>query len=184
MTFSEILNILLGGGVIALVVGVITLKATVRRANAEADRAKAEAEKAKAEADTVKITNTEHATRILIQNIVEPLKNELKETRNELKQENAQLRKEIESGNQENSKLRRVINRLCRAIEAIQLCAYRSQCPVSAELRDVANDISILDGIGNTQRGIQPDRQRKRGDRNKAESGDGATIRGDPADCV
>lgn len=35
MTFSEILNILLGGGLLALVVGVITLKATVRKANAQ-----------------------------------------------------------------------------------------------------------------------------------------------------
>ena len=37
MTFSEILNILLGGGLLALVVGVITLKATVRKANADAE---------------------------------------------------------------------------------------------------------------------------------------------------
>lgn len=69
MTFSEILNILLGGGFLAMVVGVITLKATVRKANADA-------EKARADAETVHITNTENATRILVENIVKPLKDE------------------------------------------------------------------------------------------------------------
>ena len=34
MSFSEILNILLGGGLVALVVAVATMKATVRKANA------------------------------------------------------------------------------------------------------------------------------------------------------
>ena len=77
MEFSEILNLILGGGLLAAVIGVVTLKATVRKANAEAERAKAEAEKAKAEAETVRIDNAEHATRILIENIVEPLKKEL-----------------------------------------------------------------------------------------------------------
>lgn len=46
MTFSEILNILLGGGFLAMVVGVITLKATVRKANADAEKARANAETA------------------------------------------------------------------------------------------------------------------------------------------
>lgn len=38
MEFSEILNYILGGGVLALLIGVLTLKATVREANAKADR--------------------------------------------------------------------------------------------------------------------------------------------------
>lgn len=46
MTFSEILNILLGGGLVATLLGVITLKAAVRKANAEAAQAQAEAKKA------------------------------------------------------------------------------------------------------------------------------------------
>ena len=77
MTFSEILNILLGGGFPCLMVGVITLKATVRKANADAERAKADAE-------SVRITNTENATRILVENIVKPLKEELNATREDL----------------------------------------------------------------------------------------------------
>ncbi len=86
MEFSEILNYILGGGVLALLIGVLTLKATVREANAKAEQAKAEAERAKAEAESVRIDNAEHATRILIENIVEPLKKELHETREELRE--------------------------------------------------------------------------------------------------
>ena len=84
MSSSEILNILLGGGLVALVVALATMKATVRKANADAEKAKADAEKARAEAETVRITNTENATRILVENIVNPLKEELHATREEL----------------------------------------------------------------------------------------------------
>ncbi len=91
MTYSEILNILLGGGLLATLLGVITLKAAVRKANAEAVKAQAEAaqaqaeaKKAEADAETVRITNTENATRILVENIVRPLKDELNATREEL----------------------------------------------------------------------------------------------------
>lgn len=78
------LNWILGGGLLAAVVGLLTLKATVRKANAEA-------EKAKAEAETVRIGNTEQATRILIENIVEPLKKELSETREDLREAKKEL---------------------------------------------------------------------------------------------
>lgn len=54
---------------LAALTALLTLGPTVRKA-------KAEAEKAKADAETVRIDNTEHATRILIDNIVEPLKKE------------------------------------------------------------------------------------------------------------
>ena len=82
MDFSVILNYVLGGGLLAAMVGIVTLKATIRKAEAEADKAKAEAE-------TVRIDNAEHATRILMENIVQPLKKELNETR-ELLQETRQ----------------------------------------------------------------------------------------------
>ena len=51
MQFSEILNFVLGGGLVGLLIAVLTLRATVREANAKAEKARAEAEKAKAEAD-------------------------------------------------------------------------------------------------------------------------------------
>lgn len=74
MQFNEILNIVLGGGLIATIIAILTLRATVRKANAEAKRAQAEAEKAKAEAESVRIDNVEHATAVLIKNIVKPSK--------------------------------------------------------------------------------------------------------------
>ena len=117
MEFSEILNYILGGGVLALLIGVLTLKATVREANAKAEQAKADAEKAKAEAESVRIDNAEHATRILIENIVEPLKKELNETRKDLqatKREMARLRKAVNDANS---------------------CRHHDDCPVLDGLR-------------------------------------------------
>ena len=111
MTFSEILNILLGGGFLALMVGVITLRATVRKANAEAERARAEAE-------SVRITNTENATRILVENIVKPLKEELYATRRDLQE------------------TKREMARLRRAVETASNCPHSDNCPVMHRLRD------------------------------------------------
>ena len=65
MDTSVLLNWIFGGGLLAALTALVTLGPTVRKA-------KAEAEKAKADAETVRIDNTEHATRILIENIVEP----------------------------------------------------------------------------------------------------------------
>lgn len=127
MTFSEILNILLGGGLLALVVGVITLKATVRKANADAERAKADAE-------SVRITNTENATRILVENIVKPLKEELNATREDLQA----TKKEMASTKREMARLR-------KAVEAASGCPHSDGCPVLRKLRDNQKD---ADGAG------------------------------------
>ncbi len=121
MTFSEILNILLGGGLLALVVGVITLKATVRKANAEA-------EKAKADAECVRITNTDNATRILVENIVKPLKEELNATREDL-----------QATKREMASTKREMQRLRKAVEAASVCPHSDDvggCPVLFKLRD------------------------------------------------
>lgn len=113
------LNWIFGGGCVATIAALITLKSTVQqakadaeRAKAEADRAKADAERAKADSETVRIDNAEHATRILIDNIVEPLKKELNATRREM----ARLRKALDHAN---------------------TCEYHSSCPVLHELRDL-----------------------------------------------
>ena len=146
MTFSEILNILLGGGLLALVVGVITLKATVRKANAEA-------EKAKADAEGVRITNTENATRILVENIVKPLKEELNATRKDLlatKREMARLRK---------------------AVETASGCPHSANCPVMRKLRDHTKG-DVIDG---TAFGDAEDREsRHHGFRNKGDPDGGS----------
>lgn len=124
MSFSEILNILLGGGLVALVVAVATMKATVRKANADAERAKAEAEKARAEAEALRITNTENATRILMENIVKPLKEELNATRTDLQA----TKKEMASTKREMARLR-------KAVEAATSCPHYDDCPVVLKLR-------------------------------------------------
>lgn len=165
MTFSEILNILLGGGLLALVVGVITLRATVRRANADAEHAKADAE-------TVHITNTENATRILVDNIVKPLKDELNATREELQA----TKKEMAS-------TKRTMSRLAKAVEAVNDCRHADECPVRYKLR-VNPEIdfgAVADDVGGRSQG-------QHGDSNKADPvGDGAgepggdsRIRGQP----
>lgn len=122
MSFSEILNILLGGGVVALIVAVATMRATVRKANADA-------EKAKAEAETVHITNTENATRILVENIVRPLKDELHATREDL-----------QATKREMASTKREMARLRKAVEAASGCPHSDGCPVLARLRDHQKD--------------------------------------------
>ena len=105
MQFSEILNLVLGGGFVALLIAVVTLRATVRKANAEA-------EKAKAEAETVRIDNAEHATRVLIDDILKPLREELGSVRKELAQTKEELnatRKEFGSTKREMALSRRTV---------------------------------------------------------------------------
>ncbi len=119
MELSEIINLILGGGFLALLVGIITLKATVKKATAEA-------EKAKAEAETVRIDNAEHATRILVENIVSPLKKELEETRTEL----SETRDELKATNREFGATKREMARLRKAVEVANSCKYSNNCPV------------------------------------------------------
>ncbi|MBD5337684.1 MAG: hypothetical protein HDR98_01000 [Bacteroides sp.] len=129
MTFSEILNILLGGGLLGLVAGVITLKAAVRKANAEAAQAQAEAKKAEADAEGVRITNTENATRILVENIVKPLKEELNATRSDL-----------QATKREMASTKREMQRLRKAVESASNCPHSDGCPVLLKLRDNQKD--------------------------------------------
>ena len=119
MEFSEILNYILGGGLLAAVVGIVTLKATLRKANADA-------EKAIAEAEAVRIDNAERATRILIENIVEPLRKELHETREELRE----TKKEFGATKREMARLR-------KAIADANSCKHSDDCPVLYKLRDL-----------------------------------------------
>ncbi len=122
MNGSEILNIFLGGGFLALLVGVITLRATVRKANADAERAKADAE-------SVRITNTENATRILVENIVKPLKEELNATREDL-----------QATKREMASTKREMARLRKAVESASGCPHSAGCPVLVRMRSDQKD--------------------------------------------
>ena len=148
MELSEIFNFVLGGSLLATVIGIVTLKATVRKANAEA-------EKAKADAETVRIDNAEHATRILVDNIVEPLKDELDGTRKDLmatKREMARLRKAIDRANS---------------------CKHHDGCPVLNGMREHPKDDSgnELEGSGADDGGQLDGRSPPDADPNGAEVG-------------
>ena len=133
MDTSVLLNWIFGGGLLAALTALVTLGPTVRKA-------KAEAEKAKADAETVRIDNTEHATRILIENIVEPLKKELSATRREM----ARLRKAIDGAND---------------------CLHRADCPVLHELRELPKtDPELDDGENRVRRGQRKVRASGAGD--------------------
>lgn len=143
MSSSEILNILLGGGLVALVVALATMKATVRKANADAEKAKADAEKAKADAEAVRITNTENATRILMENIVNPLKEELHATREELHttRERLSATEAFMAGMQkELASTKRAVSRLSRAVESAKNCPHADDCVVMHKLRNNKKD--------------------------------------------
>jgi hypothetical protein len=159
MEFSEILNYILGGGLLAAVVGIVTLKATLRKANADA-------EKAIAEAETVRIDNAEHATRILIENIVEPLRKELHETREELRE----TKKEFGATKREMARLR-------KAIADANSCKHSDDCPVLYRLRDLTK--GELPGCIEHGPGIrgQPTIRSK-----EDRDGDGTTITGETGD--
>ena len=60
------MNLVLGGGLVATIAH--------HHPEINGQEARGESGEATAEAETVQIDNTEHATRILIENIVEPLK--------------------------------------------------------------------------------------------------------------
>ncbi len=139
MTLSEILNILLGGGLIAVVVALATMRATVRKANAEAERARADAE-------SVRITNTENATRILVENIVKPLKEELNATREDLQA----TKKEMAATKREMARLR-------KAVESASGCRHADDCPVLGKLRDNAKERDG-DGDGESEERREPHR--------------------------
>ena len=110
MELSEILNVVLGGSLVGALISIVTIRSALKKARAEA-------EKALAEADTVKITNTEQATRILVENIVKPLTEELNETRKEI------------------GSIKREVARLRKAIDGANSCRYNADCPVLERMR-------------------------------------------------
>ena len=147
MQFSEIMNIALGGSLLATVIGVLTLKATVHKAHAEA-------EKVKAEAENMRMDNAEKATRILINNIVEPLKDELNATRKDLqatKREMARLRKAIDTAN---------------------ACRHRDDCPVLDGMRELQkSDANHPDGNPAKPHRQHADRDQNDPERSRADVG-------------
>ena len=113
MTITDVIALAGSGGIVGLAIGFATLRARIRQANADAESAKAQAQKARAEAETIKITNTESATRILVDNLLKPIIKELDETRNEVK-------------------------KLREALERANNCRYHADCPVLHGMHQLA----------------------------------------------
>jgi len=161
MELSEILNVILGGSLVGAIISIVTIRSALKKARAEA-------EKALAESDTVKLTNTEQATRILVENIVNPLVEELNETR-----------KEIAANRRETARLR-------KAIDGANSCDYRAECPVLDRLRNTPKErdgIKARANIGNRAHGQRDSPgQRKRGGGDKDGGGEGADVDGDADD--
>ena len=137
MELSEFLNIALGGGLLATIIGLLTLKSTVRKAGSEAEMAKAEAE-------AVRLDNAEHATRILMENIVKPLKDEFNETKKEL------------------ARNTREMARLRKAIDTANSCKHRDTCPVLNRLHEhpkgnAGEDPGGTDPVGQFDQRSPPD---------------------------
>ena len=153
MDFSAVMNLVLGGGLVATIIAIITLKSTVREARAKA-------EKATAEAETVRIDNTEHATRILIENIVEPLKEELNENRKALQA------------------TRREMARLRKAIDTANSCRHHDDCPVLYGMREYSKE---QDGGEPEQQPVVKRRQRVKREAGVVDGGD-SEIGGEPDD--
>lgn len=65
----------------------------------------------------------------------------------------------------ENARTRRALNRLSRAVEAIQSCPHRGSCPVSGELSLDEDDAEPADGARRKPRQQRKPRQPERGDK-------------------
>ena len=170
MQFSEILNLVLGGGFVALLIAVVTLRATVRKANAEA-------EKAKAEAETVRIDNAEHATRVLIDDILKPLREELGSVRKEL----AQTKEELNATRKEFGSTKREMARLRKAIDAANRCSHNDECPVLYRLRELPKRSKDNDGAVGEDRPPSTDTNADDGEPNEDPSGYNCTAPGSVA---
>ena len=163
MELSEIVNVILGGGLIGTVAAILSLRATVRKAKAEATRAEADAE-------SVRPDNAEHATRILIENIVKPLKEEFNETKKEL------------------ARNTREMARLRKAIDGANGCKHRDDCPVLERMREQPKGSCVgIDGDGadvvreSDHKSVVKE-QRKRVGGGKDGAGEGADVVGDADD--
>ena len=71
----------------------------------------------------------------------------------------------IEELNRENTRTRNALNRLSRAIEAIQLCPHRATCPVSGELQNGEEGTGRDDEPGSNRAKSRQQRKQKAGKR-------------------
>ena len=96
--------------------------------------------------------------------------------------ENEKLNEKVDELTKENERTRRSLNRLCRAIEAIQLCPHRSSCPVRSELSLTEDDYKRRDQQPKRCQGGQHHNRDKtdRSDKDTDVGGEDGDIDGQP----
>jgi len=119
---SIVLNFILGGGLLA----VVTIKAKKDQATAETDK--------------VEMDNFRTGTKLLMESIVQPLREELATTKADL----LDTRKDLAESKAERAHLAQTVSQLTSevkqlrtAIEKINDCAHAAQCPVREELKKI-----------------------------------------------
>lgn len=101
----------------------------------------------------------------------EDISKEWVDTQQKLEKSAKENAKAIEDLNKENAKTRYALNRLSRAIEAIQLCPHRASCPVSGELQNSEDDADGTDA--GKARASKRQQRKPKSDGREPEDGDG-----------
>ena len=114
---------------LAELAGLIT---TISLLRPNRQKAKEEAQRLHAEARAEEIKNDERMTSILMTNVVEPLRAELKS----LRETAARLQEEVDSLNGEVEDLTKEIARLKRAVNKANTCQHKEGCPVLEKLQE------------------------------------------------
>lgn len=120
-----------------------------------------------------KVKETEQAKRIhdTFKEMYGDVSKELLAKQKELNDAAEDNAKAIEELNKENARTRYALNRLTRAIEAIQLCPHRASCPVSGELQNQEDDgEDAADGVGK-QRKQRQQRKPRHGTGDESDDG-------------
>ena len=84
-----------------------------------------------------------------------------------LQQKNEETNEKLEELRAENLRTRRALNRLSRAIEAIESCDYRSICPVRSELQIGEDNDPGQQCVGGRQSSVKRGQRREHQDRGR-----------------
>lgn len=98
-----------------------------------------------------RVKSAEQAKRVhdTYKEMYEDISKELLRTQKKVDESAKENARAIGDLNKENARTRYALNKLTRAIEAIQLCPHRATCPVSGELRDQEDGDGDKRGVGN-----------------------------------
>ena len=115
-----------------------------------------------------KVKEAEQAKRIhdTFKEMYDDVSKELLAKQKELNDAAEDNAKAIEELNKENARTRYALNKLTRAIEAIQLCPHRASCPVSGELQ---NQEDVADADATNAAGKQRKQRQQRKPRHNAD---------------